>query len=67
MSPMALVKQCPPTSQSCLKSCVGISHRIPVHDVKAPPLRKLPAIPWSPQVLSLIPAEVLESLNVMLL
>lgn len=66
MSPMALVKQCPPTPQSCLKSCVGISHRIPVHDVKAPPLRKLPALPRSPQLLSVIPAEVLESLNVIL-
>jgi hypothetical protein len=66
VSPMALVKQCPPTSQSCLKTRVGSSRRIAVHHVKAPPLRKLSAIPWSPQVLSVIPAEVLESLNVML-
>ncbi|GAB1617605.1 hypothetical protein PSN_3347 [Pseudomonas sp. NGC7] len=43
-----------------------ISHRLPVHDVKAPPLRKLPALPRSPQLLSVIPAEVLESLNVIL-
>ncbi|MDE4537361.1 hypothetical protein GIB19_09050 [Pseudomonas sp. ITEM 17296] len=40
------------------------SHSRPPRE--SPPLRKLSAIPWSPQVLSVIPAEVLESLNVIL-